>query len=403
MMAGIQASENKKNKVIIIDKMDEAGLKLMITGKGKCNLTHSVNKVDELMEGYPSGSHFLNSAFSKFSPKDLLHFFETKGVPCKEERGKRMFPVSGKASDIRDAMLRELTKRSVTLKLNSPVIDIIIENNEVKAIRTAQKEVINANKIILATGGMTYPWTGSTGDGYMFARRMGHSIMPPRPSLVSLEILQTHISFALEGLALKNVKATLKHDNKVIEQKFGEMVFTSYGISGPIILYLSRKAVNILADKKGDTVMSLDLKPALSREQLSSKLNADIEKNKKRIIKNMMEEYLPQKMIPVLLSEAGVSSEKQSAQLTSKDKSKIIDMLKNFNLTLTKPRGMSEAEVTQGGVDLKEVEPKTMSSKKIKGLYFAGEVLDIDGYIGGYNLQAAFSTGWAAGKHIAQN
>ena len=403
MMAAIQAGENKNNKVILIDKMDEVGLKLMITGKGKCNLTHSVNKTDELMEGYPSGSHFLNSAFSKFSSKDLLTFFEKKGVPCKEDRGKRMFPVSEKASDVKEALLKELTKRGVILKLNSPVIEIITENNEVKAARTTQKEVINANKIVMATGGMTYPWTGSTGDGYMFARKLGHNITMPRPSLVSLEILQTHISFALEGLALKNVKATLKHDNKVIEQKFGEMVFTSYGISGPIILYLSRKAVNILADKKGDTVMSLDLKPALSREQLSSKLNTDVEKNKKRIIKNLMEDYLPQKMINVLLSEAGISPDKQSAQLTSKDKSKIIDMIKNFNLTLTKPRGMSEAEVTQGGIDLKEVDPKTMESKKIKGLYFVGEVLDIDGYIGGYNLQAAFSTGWAAGRHIAQN
>ena len=401
MMAAIQAAENKKNKVIILDKMDEAGLKLLITGKNKCNLTHSVNKTEELMEGYPSGSQFLNSSFSRFASKELLAFFETRGVPCKEERGKRMFPVSEKASDVRNALLKELSKKNVTIKLNSPVMEIITENNKVKAIRTGQKEIINADKIILAAGGMTYPWTGSTGDGYMFARKLGHNIIPPRPSLVSLEILQTQISFALEGLALKNVKAILKHDNKVISEKLGEMVFTSYGISGPIILYLSRKAVNILAEKKGEVTMSLDLKPALSKDKLAAKFNADLDKNKKRIIKNMLEEYLPQKMITVLLSEANVPADKQCCQISSKDKSKIIDLIKSFNLTITKPRGMSEAEVTQGGIDLKEVEPKTMESKIISGLYFAGEILDIDGFIGGYNLQAAFSTGFTAGKHIA--
>ncbi len=402
MMAAIAASENTNNKVILLDKMEETGLKLIITGKGKCNLTHNTNKIDELMEGYPSGSQFLQSAFNKFAPKDLISFFETRGLACKPDRGKRIFPVSENAKDVRDVLLKELKKRNVTIKLNSPIIELTTENNCVKCLRTSQKETIKADKVVLTTGGMTYPWTGSTGDGYMLARKLGHSIIPPRPSLVSLEILQTHISFALEGLALKNVKAVLKHDNKVVDQKFGEMVFTSYGLSGPIMLYLSRKAVNVLAEKKGEVVMSLDLKPGLVKDKLTAKLNADIEKNRKRVIKNLMEEYLPQKLAAIILQESAVNPNKQCAQLQAKEKNKIIELMKNFSLTITKPRGMSEAEVTQGGVDLKEVDPKTMESKIISGLYFAGEILDIDGFIGGFNLQAAFSTGIAAGRHIAQ-
>ncbi len=400
-MAAITASENKNLRITLFDKMEETGSKLLITGKGKCNLTHQISRLDELMEGYGSGSQFLNSAFHKFTPRDLIAFFESRGVPCKPDRGKRIFPVSENAKDVRDALLKEAEKLGVTIKVNSPVIEISAENGKVKSLRTSQKEVFPSDQIVIATGGMTYPWTGSTGDGMMFARKLGHTIIPPRPSLVSLEVMESHISFALEGLALKNVKTSLKYDNKIVEQKFGEMVFTSYGVSGPIILYLSRKAVNLLAEKKGDLYLLIDFKPALAKEKISAKLDVDIEKNKKKLFKNLAEEYMPQKLAPIILQESGISCGKQCAQISTKEKNRFCDLLKNFTLKITKPRGMSEAEVTQGGVDLKEIDPKTMESKIIAGLYFAGEVMNVDGYIGGFNLQAAFSTGVCAGKAIA--
>lgn len=401
MMAGITASSNSNNKVIIFDKMPEFGTKLLITGKGKCNLTHQVGRVEELFEGYPKGSQFLHSSFNKFGPSELLKFFEQKGVPCKPDRGKRMFPVSEKARDIRDTLVKELTKKNVTFKLNTPIIEIITENGSVSAVRTAQKEVVPCSKVIVATGGMSYPWTGSTGDGYIFARKTGHSVIQPRPSLVPLEVAESHISFALEGLSLKNVKATLKADGKVIDQKFGEMVFTSYGLSGPIILYLSRRAVVCLSEKSKTTI-SIDFKPAVAKEKLLARFEADIEKNRKKLVKNMLDEYMPQKLISVFIQESGLQASKQCIQLTSKDKNRMVEILKNFTLTITKPRGMSEAEVTQGGVDTKDLDPRTMESKIVKGLYFVGEVIDVDGYIGGFNLQAAFSTGYSAGKSACQ-
>lgn len=403
MMAALHVAENKKNRVLILEKMDESGLKLLITGKGKCNLTHQTNRLDELLEGYGSGNPFLNSAFHKFTPKDLINFFESRGVPCKPDRGKRIFPVSESAKEVRDLLLKELKNRDVEIRYNSPVIEIVMKDGRVESVRTAAKENFHVDKLIIATGGMSYPWTGSTGDGMMFAKRMGHTIVTPAPSLVAMEIMETHISFALEGLSLKNVKASIKLENKIVEQKFGEMVFTSYGVSGPIILYLSRKAVNLLATEKKDLYLCIDFKPALAKDKIASKLDGDIEKNRKKIVKNLLEEYLPQKLVPIILQESGIAPTKQCAQLSSKDKNRITELIKSFTLKLTKPRGMSEAEVTQGGVSLKEIDPKTMESKLVPNVYFVGEVMDIDGYIGGFNLQAAFSTGFCAGKAASKD
>ncbi len=396
MMAAIAASSSS-NKVILFDKMEKLGTKLLITGKGRCNLTHQIGRLEEIFEGYPKGAQFLHSSFNKFPPAELIKFFESRGVKCKPDRGRRIFPASEKSSDICGVLLDELKRGGVSVRLNTPIIEIMAKSGSIASVRTAQKEIIDCSKVIVATGGMTYPWTGSTGDGYIFAKKTGHGIVTPRPSLVPLEVAETHISFALEGLSLKNVKAFLKADGKVIDQRFGEMVFTSYGLSGPVILYLSRKTVNCLAENL-KTYIVIDLKPALAKEKIASKLDADLEKNRKKLLKNLLDDYLPQKMTPVFMQEMGLTSAKQCAQLTSKEKNKIAEGLKGFTLTVLRPRGMSEAEVTQGGVDLKDIDPRTMESKIIKGLYFAGETLDIDGYIGGFNLQAAFSTGFSAGK-----
>lgn len=400
MMAAISAS-GPQNKVILFDKMEEPGKKLLVTGKGKCNLTHQIGRLDEIFEGYPKGAQFLHSSFNKFPPFALIKFFEARGVKCRPDRGKRVFPVSEKASDVRGALLEEMRKKGVELRMNTPVVEVICKNGSVDAIKTLQKEIVPCDRVIVCSGGMTYPWTGSTGDGYIFAKKTGHSVITPRPSLVPLEIAETHVSFALEGLSLKNVKAIVKADGKVVDQRFGEMLFTSYGVSGPIILYLSRKAVNCLAEKS-KVLLLIDFKPAIAREKLMLRIDADIEKNRKKTVKNMLDEYMPQKLVPVFMQESGIQPSKQCAQLTSKDKNRIADGLKGFTLTITRPRGMSEAEVTQGGVDTKNLDPRTMESKIVSGLYFAGEVIDVDGYIGGYNLQAAFSTGFAAGKSAGQ-
>ncbi len=249
---------------------------------------------------------------------------------------------------------------------------------------------------------MTYPWTGSTGDGYTLAKKMGHAIVKPRPSLVPLEIAESSISHALEGLSLRNVKATLKLNNKVLDQKFGEMVFTSFGLSGPIILHLSRIATLSLIEKKAIVTLSLDLKPAISGDKLRHRLEEDFDKNRKKYFKNSVEELMPQRLISLFIQESGIPPTKQCAQLSNKEKDKLIELLKNFTFRIVRSRGMSEAEVTQGGIELKEVEPKTMESKLMPGLYFAGEVLDVDGFIGGYNLQAAFSTGYIAGLSCSE-
>ncbi|MCQ2736122.1 MAG: aminoacetone oxidase family FAD-binding enzyme [bacterium] len=309
MMAAIAAS-SPQTKVILFDKMEETGKKLLVTGKGKCNLTHQINKIDEIFEGYPSGAQFLHSAFNKFPPSELIKFFESRGVRCKADRGRRMFPVSEKASDVRDALVDEMKKKNVVIRNNTPIVEIMCRDGAVTAVRTAQKEIIPCDRCILCAGGMTYPWTGSTGDGYIFAKKTGHSVVQPRPSLVPLEIAETHISFALEGLSLKNVKASVKADGRIVEQRFGEMLFTSYGVSGPIILYLSRKAVNCLAEKSKVSV-SIDFKPAIPKDKLLSRIDLDIEKNRKKAVKNRLEEYLPQKLVPVFIQESGLQGLRQ--------------------------------------------------------------------------------------------
>ncbi|MDQ7823084.1 MAG: NAD(P)/FAD-dependent oxidoreductase [Candidatus Eremiobacteraeota bacterium] len=400
LMAALQAS-GKNHKVILLDKMEGLGTKLAITGKGRCNLTHQVDRHEELIESFPGGGNFLHSAFNQFPPSELIKFFKSRGLDTKVEKGRRVFPVTDSAKDVLAVLEKELKKAGVETRVSIPVIEILVDNKRVMGVRASTGESFGADKVIIATGGMTYPWTGSTGDGYQFARRLGHSLVTPRPSLVPLEVAESSISHNLEGLSLKNIKAIVKSGNKVVDQKFGEMVFTSYGLSGPIILYLSRKIVLLLADKKHTVSLSFDLKPALSKDKLQARLESDFEKNRKKYFKNAIEELLPQKMIPVFIQESGIHPSRQCAQIGSKDRDRVIDMLKNFSFTITKARGMSEAEVTQGGVELKEVDPKTMESKLIHGLYFAGEVLDIDGYIGGFNLQAAFSTGYVAGRNAS--
>jgi predicted Rossmann fold flavoprotein len=401
MMAAISAAR-KNAQVTLYDKMEEVGKKLCITGKGRCNLTHQVESPKELIEFYPGGGNFLYSALSQFTPQNLIEFFSKKGLNCKIERGKRVFPATDKAEDVLGVLVAEMKKTGVEIKTDTPVIEVLAEKGKIIGVKIISGDRVIAEKVIVTTGGMTYPWTGSTGDGYNFAKKLGHAIVPPRPSLVPLEVGETAVCHNLEGLSLRNVKATLRHDNKIVDHKFGEMLFTSFGLSGPIILFLSRKAALILAGKKGIVTMQLDLKPALSADKLRSRLENDFDKFRKKFYKNSLEDLLPAKMIPVFTSLSGISPTKQCAQINQKEKERIIDLLKSLTFTITKTRGMTDAEVTQGGIELKEVDPKTMESKVISGLYFAGEILDVDGYIGGYNLQAAFSTGYVAGVNSSQ-
>mgnify|MGYP000953613653 CR=1 FL=1 len=394
-MAAYQAAL-KGAKVYLFERNTNLARKVLISGKGRCNLTN-IKNLDEFMENIPGNSNFLYSAFNTFSNKHLISFFEKLGVKTKIERGGRVFPCSDKSIDIVKALEKALLDANVIIKYNSRVEKLLIKNNKVFGLKFQKSsEEFYCDCIIVATGGLSYPSTGSTGDGYDLARKAGHTIIPLMPSLVPLTTKENWVK-QLQGLTLKNVKAYLYIDDEIKSSEFGEMIFTHFGISGPIILTLSRSAVENLP---GNVKISIDLKPALSEEQLDKRVLKDFKLYQKKLLKNSLDGLLPKKLISVFIDYCKLNPQKPVNQITKEDRYKIVKSLKDFKLTIT-GYNSKEAIVTRGGVSTKKIDPRTMQSKIIEGLFFAGEVIDVDGLTGGYNLQVAFSTGYLAGINAA--
>ncbi len=392
MMAAITAARAGRN-VAVFEKNDRPGKKLRITGKGRCNVTNFCTR-DEFMENVPVNNRFMYSSFSAFTPQDVMDFFENAGVPLKVERGNRVFPVSDKAADIVSALDREMKKAGVKL-VHETVKEIIVEDGVCCGVRTDKGEH-NAQTVLVATGGASYPLTGSTGDGYRFARETGHTVTAIVPSLVPLETADDFCE-KLAGLALKNVTLTLFDGNKKVFSELGEMSFMNYGVTGPLVLTASSR---IRKMERGRYVISIDLKPGLDEEKLDKRLLRDFTEMSGIEFKNVLVKLLPSKMIPVIIKRSGISSEIKAGQISKEQRKSLVKLLKDFRLNIIDFRPVDEAIVTSGGVSVKEIDPKTMESKIVSGLFFAGEVIDVDGYTGGFNLQIAFSTGYTAGMNI---
>ncbi|MBR6756421.1 MAG: NAD(P)/FAD-dependent oxidoreductase [Peptococcaceae bacterium] len=396
MMAAIAAGQLGA-KVLLLEKNDILGKKMLIAGKGRCNITND-KEIQQLIEAFPHNGRFLYTAFNRFSNQDTKEFFTSNGVPLKVERGDRVFPVSDRSKDIVQAMEKQLRAAGVKIKTKARVVDVRCQMTGLHQVVLANGEILEAERVIVATGGASYPGTGSTGDGYGFARNAGHEIVALRPALVPLNVAEVWVK-ELQGLSLKNVTLTLTNqEGKVIAEDFGEMLFTHFGISGPIVLTVSGQAVDYWQKEKTPLKATIDLKPALSEEKLDARLLREIEAQHKKQLKNSLSALLPAKLIPVFLKLTGLEAEKMMYQLTKAERQKMVQTLKNLTLTVTGTRPLEEAIVTAGGVQVKEISPKTMESKIVPGLYFVGEVLDIDGVTGGFNLQAALSTGYLAGQ-----
>lgn len=398
MMAAVAAAEAGA-RVWLWEKNNKLGRKLALTGKGRCNLTTAVAKED-LLKGYLHNGRFLYSAFHAYSNNDVVAFFHAHGLATKVERGQRVFPYSDKAQDVVDVLHRVLQERQIHIMFSSPVTGISVDQGQAGQVQTAEGS-FTADAVIVCTGGLSYPGTGSTGDGYGWAAASGHRVIEPKPGLVPLMAEDPWIA-DLKGLSLKNVKAAAyTQAGKKINSEFGEMLFTHFGVSGPIILSMSN-AVGEQLDKTGEPVkLCLDMKPALSAEKLDRRLWRDLQKNANKQLKNALYDLLPKRLIPVVLQRLALDGDCVCHQVSRGQRLALVDLLKNFPVTITGTRPIAEAIVTVGGVNVKDIEPKTMESKLVKGLFFAGEVLDVDGYTGGYNLQAAFSTGYLAGKNAA--
>ena len=461
MMAGISAARNG-NDVVILEKMERLGRKLLITGKGRCNITSSLD-ISEFIQNVPGNGRFLYSCFERFANKDIIALMEKHNVKVKEERGNRIFPVSDKSIDVLNAFLEELKSLKVKIVTNAKVEKIIthdvfendnfVDNNNgfnkldkiegqktsyklsktsnitkkvtgVQYLKDGKKVIENADKVILATGGKSYQATGSTGDGDGIAKALGHNITKIVPSLVPLVVNNIRdkeknnvnifnskyansldLCKDLQGLSLKNVEIKLQDvdKNKTIYEDFGEMIFTHFGVSGPTILsgsahLLRYKNIEELLTN-GKIILKIDLKPALDEEKLDSRVLRDFEKDKNKFFKNSLNELLPQKLIEPIISLSGISPNKKVNEITKQERTKLVKLLKNFTVVITDFRPINEAIVTSGGISIKEINPKTMESKIVQGLYFAGEIIDVDAYTGGFNLQIAYSTGFVAGNN----
>ena len=422
------ATEN--NEVIVLEKMKEPGRKLLITGKGRCNITSSL-PMEDFIKNIPGNGKFLYSAFNNFTNEDIIKLLKEHGVNVKIERGQRVFPVSDKAIDVRDALINKAKKLGVKIITNTKVENIITKKNEqvyiannsaenieknieekdtvegVEFLLNGKKEYIKCNKVILATGGKSYPGTGSTGDGYEIAKKLGHTITKIVPSLVPLEAKEDSLEVCkkLQGLSLKNVNVKFMdtEKNKVIYEDFGEMLFTHFGLSGPTILsgsahLLRYKNLEELL-KSGKIKIIIDIKPALSIEKLDERILRDFSTEKNKMFKNSLDALLPKKMIDTIIELSNINPNKKVNEITKKERENLVNLLKKFAITIKGFRPIEEAIVTAGGVTIKEINPKTMESKIINGLYFAGEIIDVDAYTGGFNLQIAYSTGYTAGRN----
>ncbi len=387
-------------QVILLEKMPSVGKKILITGKGRCNLTNECD-METLIKNIPGNGTFLYSAFHTFTKEDIRNFMEKYGVQTKVERGNRVFPVSDKASDVVAAFVRALKEYKVEVYNNSKVTKILTKDNKITGV-VSETNLYKADAVILATGGASYPGTGSTGDGYEIAKQLGHNVVSIKPSLVPLEVEEEWIK-DLQGLSLKNVEASVMANGTKVESEFGEMLITHFGLSGPIILSLSRTVSKLLQQKdKPEIVVEVNLKPALEEQVLDKRIQRDFTKFQRKILKNSLQELLPMRLIDIVMDLAFLDPEKPVNQITKAERIRLIKILQHMPFSIANTRSVSEAIVTAGGVSVKEINPKTMQSKLIEGLYFAGEVIDIDGFTGGFNLQAAFSSGYVAGFHAGQ-
>ena len=400
MLAAISAS-NAGCRVTLIEKNDRLGKKLAITGKGRCNITSSLD-ISEFIKNTPGNGMFLYSCYRKFTNKDIIQFLNRQGLKVKEERGNRIFPITDRSQDVLNCFLRKIEELGIEVKYNSKVDEIFVDEDKVTGVKVNGKK-IEADKIILATGGKSYPLTGSTGDGYILAQKLGHKIIDIKPSLVPLEIYDKKICNDLQGLSLKNVEIRIieKENNERIYQDFGEMIFTHFGVSGPIILSSSAHLVRYAKIeeklKNKNIVLKIDFKPALSNEKLDSRILRDFDEYKNKQFKNSLDKLLPKKLINVIIEKSGIDPNKQVNEITKRERLKLVETLKNFTLEIKGFRPIEEAIITKGGVSTKDINPKTMESKIVKGLFFAGEIIDVDSYTGGFNLQIAYSTGYVAG------
>ena len=418
MMSAITAAE-RGNNVILFEKMKTLGRKLLITGKGRCNITSSID-IKDFIQNVPGNGKFLYSSFQNYTNRDIIDFLNKQGVKVKEERGNRMFPVSDKSKSVLDAFINKLNELKVDIRVNSRVTKIEVQDGKVVGIRYNNNILEKADKIIIATGGLSYPATGSTGDGYKIVQELGHNITKIKPSLVPIIVADKNIETQesikkskyrdsinlckeLQGLTLKNVSIKIiNNDNKkIIYEDFGEMIFTHFGVSGPIILsgsahLLRYKNVEELFNK-GSIKLIIDLKPALTYEKLDSRVLRDFNAEKNKLFRNALDNLLPKKLIEPVIELSGINENKRVNEIKKEDRNEFLKILKEFTITLKEFRRIDDAIITAGGVDIKQINPKTMESKLVKGLFFAGEIIDVDAYTGGFNLQIAYSTGYTAG------
>lgn len=397
LLAAGRAAE-KGAKVLVLEKMRSEGRKLLITGKGRCNITNDASPAEFIKHVFPDG-RFLRNAFSQFYSKDIISLLKKYGVESTLERGGRYFPASNKSPDVLRALLKWVNELGVEIRCGQRVEKLLTENGAIKGVHS-NGIVLKASKVILATGGKSYPATGSTGDGYELAQSVGHTVEKPIPALVPLET-RGNLAQDLQGLNLKNVKAVIWVNGKKTGEAFGEMLFTHFGLSGPIILTLSRIAVAALQNQ--DKVeITVDLKPALDEQKLDNRLLRDLNEHGKKQLSNIFRNWLPASMIPVFIKELKLNPEKECHQVTSNERKQIRFLLKNLRFEVAKHRSFKEAIITAGGILTKEISPKTMESRLVKGLYFAGEIINLDAETGGYNLQIAWSTGWLAGNSASK-
>ena len=402
-MIAAKVCADNGDDVVLLEKNEMLGKKILITGKGRCNITSSLD-MDEFIKNTPGNGRFLYSAFDNFTNMDIINLLKQEGVSVKEERGNRIFPVSDSAEEVRSALARLVKKAKVSVKLNSRVIEIKVdEETRVKSVVLENGEIA-ADKVILATGGNSYPLTGSNGEGYEIARKLGHTITDIRGSLVPL-VANKSICGRLQGLSLRNVRVDVidSENDKKIYEDFGEMLFTHFGVSGPVILSGSSHLLRYKnVDKKiknGKIILKIDLKPALSFEQLDARVLRDFDELKNKQFKNALDKLLPRKMIDVVIDMSKINPEKKINEVTKEERHNLVKLLKNFEVTIQGFRPVDEAIITAGGISTKEINPKTMESKIVSGLFFAGEIIDVDAYTGGFNLQIAYSTGYVAGSN----
>ena len=404
MLSAISAGTNK-NDVTILEKMNMLGRKLLITGKGRCNITSSI-PIDEFIKNVPGNGKFLYSCLNNFTNEDILNILKEEGLQTKVERGNRVFPITDKSQDVLQALLNRLKKLKVKIEVGANVKEILTEQdivNGVKYIQGGKEKVIKADKVILATGGKSYSATGSTGDGYELAKKVGHTVTEIKPSLVPISTKGKDLEICrrMQGLSLKNVAIKIKDakNNKIIYEDFGEMIFTHFGVSGPVILSGSAHLLRYKNEdiRQGNIKLIIDLKPALDVQKLDDRILRDFSLEKNKIFKNSLDILLPQKMISTVIELSGIDQNKKVNEITREERVRLAQLLKNFEITLHDFRPIEEAIITAGGISIKEINPKTMESKLIKGLYFAGEIIDVDAYTGGFNLQIAYSTGYTAG------